>query len=333
LKDDELRAQILLGRGGLLAMEEKYDEARTYLDRAMALAERAQLPEVRVAALETRAMSDYYQGDAEVAAAAYQRAYEARVELSGDTHPKAEESLNGLAAVAFQRHQYQRAETAWLKVMEIQRRVLGAHHPDLAKVMNNLGRLWLEQRRYAEAEQLLAQAVTNLEAQQGKTDDTMVFVYSNLALARLGLNRNADAAAILDKALLAAAANEHPLQGPIRVYMADAQCRRGRFRQGLDTLDTAQNSIADHYVREPWRGALLQSVRAACLVGVNRPAEAARVLDASLPVLLARWPASSAFGSDGIARAIQVYGAANQSDKVAKYQAASRSKQQGNEFQ
>jgi tetratricopeptide (TPR) repeat protein len=190
--------------------------------------------------------------------------------------------------------------------------------------MNNLGRLWLEQRQYSRAQGLLLQAVSDLEAQQNLTNVTMMLAYSNLALADMGLGRLAAAVPLLDKALLAAAANDHPLQGPLRVYKADALCRQRQFRPGLQLLDQARTFIEQRYAQEPWRKAQLETVAALCLLGVKRVGEASRALDSGLPVLLARWPADSAFGSDGVARAIRVYGEANETDKLAKYQALSR---------
>ncbi len=323
LTDAPLQARILRGRASQLGLEGNYAEARTYLARALDIAVRHDLAQDRVEALENQAMLEYNEGTAG-AEDSFRRAHAARVALSGETHPKALESLNGLAALAYQRRDYRSAELAWTRMLEAEIRLLGAHHPELAATRNNLGRLWLESRQYAKARELLARAVADYEAQHMATDTTMMFVYSNLALARLGLDENAAALPLLGKALQAAEMRSQPLRGPIRVYQAEAQCRLGRFGPGLASLDRARVSIAADYAQEAWRMALLENVRAECIAGTGRAAQAARLLDANLPVLLARWSADTAFGEQAVARAIRVYGAAGEVETQARYQAMQR---------
>ena len=63
-----------------------------------------------------------------------------RIALSGETHPKAAESINGLAAIAYLRGDNQRAEANWAKLADIERHLLDSKHPELAATLSNLGR-------------------------------------------------------------------------------------------------------------------------------------------------------------------------------------------------
>jgi tetratricopeptide (TPR) repeat protein len=324
-KDPAIRAQVLLGRGGAAAVLERADEARERFERALALGTTHGLAGVTAEALEGLAMTNFYAGDFKAAESFYGQALDARITLSGATHPKVSESLNGLAATAYMRGDGARAESYWQRVLTIDRRLLGSRHPDLATTMNNLGRLWLERREFSRAAAILDEAVSILAAQQSETHEDMMFAYSNLALAHMGRGQYRAAAPLLERALKVAAANDHALQGPIMVYQADLDCRAGRYGEGLGRLTPARPLVGARYREEPWRGALLRSVEAGCLDGLRRFAEAQRLIEGSTPVILARWPASTAFGRDALERAIHHFTSTDDAARVAQYRGEAQS--------
>jgi hypothetical protein len=326
-KDPEILAQALLGRGGAAAVLDRADDARVRFNQALELGKAYGLAGVTAEALEGLAMTNFYAGDFKAAESFYGQALDARVAFSGETHPKVSESLNGLAATAYMRGDRTRAESYWQRVLTIDRRLLGPRHPDLATTMNNLGRLWLERREFSRAVAILDEAVSILAAQQSETHEDLMFAFSNLALAHLGRREYRAAAPLLERALKVAVANDHALQGPIRVYQADLACRAGRYGEGLARLADARPLVAVRYREEPWRGAQLRSVEAGCLGGLRRFAAAADLIEGSTPVILAKWPASTAFGHDALERAIHLFTSMNDVARVAQYRGNAQSVQ------
>jgi tetratricopeptide (TPR) repeat protein len=139
------------------------------------------------------------------------------------------------------------------------------------------------------------------------TEDDMAFIYSNLALADMGLGRLRVAEPLFQQGLEAAIANRHRLHGPILTDLADLECRTGRYRAGLARLDEARPIVAARYPDDPWRTAHVDNVRAGCLTGIKRYADAARLMAASLPVVLKKWPAATLYGHDALERAVRLY--------------------------
>ena len=321
INDAGLQADVFLGRGGSAIAMGKYREARDYLDRALALSEQHALPEVHAQAYEGIAMALYYGGRLQEAEAAYDRAIAVRTALSGETHPKVLESLDGLGAVALQLGERKRAEHRWLRLVELERRVLGPKHPDVGATMSNVGRVRLELRQYGAARQILTEAADILSAQQGESHEDLMFTYSNLALAELGLGHLQKSVPLLQKALRIAITNNHALQGPIHVYLADVRCRQGSYRAGLGQLVVARTLVAARYGDEPWRMAQLSTVQADCLVGLGQSAAAAALMDANLPVLLNKWPPSTLFGHDALERAVRLYTRTGDAARVDAYRA------------
>jgi hypothetical protein len=152
----------------------------------------------------------------------------------------------------------------------------------------------------------------------------MAFVYSNLALAHMETGDLAGAAPLYDKALRAAVANNHRLHGPILTDMADLDCRNSNFDDGLKRLDEARPIVAVRYPNDAWRTALIDNVRAGCLLGLKRVAEAEPLLAASTPVLLQKWGKGGLYGADAVQRAIRCYTLANNPTKLAEFRALER---------
>jgi tetratricopeptide (TPR) repeat protein len=317
--DVKLRARLFLDRGDVAAVRHDDRAARGYYDDARQLAERHGLAEIGTRALEGLGLSSFYAGDMDAAQRWYDEALGARVRLSGETHPKVSETLTALGSIAYMRGEGTRAEQFWLHSLDVDRRVLGPNHPDLAATMVNLGRLRVERRDFENAVEILEEAVDIMAAQQSETHDSLVFGYTNLALAWIGLHDYAAAEPLLRKALRAATQTGHRLEGPILTDLADLDCRTGRAAQALAYLDSARRLVAERYEDEPWRTAHVDNVRAGCLAGLGRAAEAAPLVVSSTPVVLAKWPPPTFYGHDTLARAEQVYTSLGESQKAAEY--------------
>jgi tetratricopeptide (TPR) repeat protein len=249
----------------------------------------------------------------------YEQALEARIKVSGETHPMVSETLNNLGAVAYLRGERARAESFYLRALNIDRRVLGKEHPDVAVDMNNLALLYVERREFALAITMLEEAVRIQLTQQDETQRDLIFAFTNLGLARMGSGEYGAAESAFGKGLQAAVANKNRMHAPILVHIADLECRTDRFQDGLARVEVARPIMAARYPDDPWRIALLDNVKAECLTGLQRFAEAHSLVAASTPVLLEKWSPTSLYGNDALRRAIRLYQLTGDAARAAKY--------------
>lgn len=317
--DPALHARLLLDRGDVAAVRSRDDDAQRLYDEALHLAEKHGLRESTTRALEGLGMSSFYAGDMDAAQHWYDRALAARLQTSGETHPKVSETLTAMGSIAYMRGDSAQAEAFWLRSLAVDRRVLGPQHPDLAATLVNLGRLRVERREFQRAIEVLEQAVEIMASQHSETHDSLVFGCTNLALARMGIGDYAHAEPLLRKALRAAVQTKHRLEGPILTDLADLDCRVGRTPEGLAHLDAAEPLVVQRYADEPWRQAHLQNVRAGCYARSGRLEEAVRLVASSTPVVLEKWPAATFYGHDTLARAVSVYQSLGDERKAAEY--------------
>lgn len=305
----QLAARLQIALGDVYIRREELGESRAQFQRALATA--AQIAEdrgeLRARALAGIAQADAYDGQLEQAAAELRAALAARLALSGELHPRTADILSDIGSVEYLQGHAAAAASYYRRALEVDRRVLGVQHPDYASTLSNLARVQLERRRFAEAHALLTESMNARATQVVATEDDMAFVYSNLALADIGLGELRAAEQLFHKALAAAIANRHRLHGPILTDLADVECRTGRYRAGLARLEEARPIVAARYPDDAWRSAHLDNVRAGCLAGMARGAEAARLMTASLAVVLKKWPPDSLYGHDALQRAVRVY--------------------------
>ena len=294
-------------------------QAADYFNRALALQKGQPPNELQVRVLEQRATAELYANDLAASETTYEQALEARIRLSGETHPMVPETLNNLGAVAYLRNESMRAEGFYQRALAIDQRVLGKEHPDVAVDMNNLALLYVERRDFAHAIPMLEEAVKIQLAQQDETQRDLIFAFTNLGLARMGTRDVAAAEAAFGKGLQAAIANKNRMHAPILVHMADLECRTSRFEAGLARVEEARPIMAARYPDDPWRIALLDNVKAECLTGQQRFSEADALVAGSTPVLLKKWNPTSLYGNDALRRAIRLYQAMGDEERVAKY--------------
>jgi Tfp pilus assembly protein PilF len=314
-----LQTRILVGRGEVTALQEKSAQAADYFNRALALQKGQPPNELQVRVLEQRATAELYADHLAASETTYEQALAARIKLSGETHPMVPETLNNLGAVAYLRNESLRAEGFYQRALAIDQRVLGKEHPDVAVDMNNLALLYVERRDFAHAIPMLEEAVKIQLAQQDETQRDLIFAFTNLGLARMGTRDYAAAEAAFGKGLQAAIANKNRMHAPILVHTADLECRTNRFEAGLARVEEARPIMAARYPDDPWRIALLDNVKAECLTGQQRFSEADALVAGSTPVLLKKWNPASLYGNDALRRAIRLYQAMGDEERVAKY--------------
>ncbi|HEY3653924.1 MAG TPA: tetratricopeptide repeat protein [Steroidobacteraceae bacterium] len=317
--DRSLQTKIFIGRGELAGLQEKSAQAYDYFSHALALQKDQPSNELQVRTLEQLATADMDANDLAASEGHYEQALQARIKLSGETHPMVSETLSNLGAVAYLRGENSRAEGFYQRALQIDQRVLGKEHPDVAVSMNNLALLYLERRDFTRAIPMLEEAVRIQLTQQDETQRDLIFAFTNLGLARMGSGEYAAAEAAFHKGLQAAIANKNRMHAPILVDIADLECRTSRFEDGLTRIETARPIMAARYPDDPWRIALLDNVKAACLTGRQRLSEADALVAASMPVLLKKWSPTSLYGNDALRRAIRLYQLMGDAERVAKY--------------
>jgi tetratricopeptide (TPR) repeat protein len=173
---------------------------------------------------------------------------------------------------------------------------------------------------------MLTEARTIRQAQRNENQEDLIFALNNLALAYFGSRKYHDAEPLFMEALHAAQTGKHRLEGPILTDLADLECRTGRFDASLKRLDVARSIVAARYPDDPWRVAHVDNVRAGCLTGLKRYAEAEKFIETSTPIMLAKWPPATLYGHDTLDRAIRLYSRTQDSAKLAHYRQLSNKK-------
>jgi len=255
----------------------------------------------------------------------FEEALQARITLSGETHPMVPEILNNLGAVAYLQGEGSRAEGFYKRALEVDQRVLGKEHPDVAVDLNNLALIYVERRDFAGAIPMLEKAVKIQLAQQDETHRDLIFAFTNLGLARMGLGDYDAAEGAFRNGLEAAIANKNRMHAPILVDIADLECRTNRFAEGLATVETARPIMAERYPDDPWRLALVDNVKAECLTGQRHFAEADALVTASTPILLKKWAPTTLYGNDALRRAMRLYTDMGDAGRVTKYRRLAQS--------
>jgi tetratricopeptide (TPR) repeat protein len=317
--DRSLQTRIFIGRGEAAGDADKPSEASSFFNRALELQNNQPPSELKVRVLEQLATADLNTNQLAASESLFEQALEERIRLSGELSPWVAETLNNLGAVAYLRHEDERAEGFYRRALEVDQRVYGKDHPEVAVHMNNLALIYLERRDFARAIPMLEDAVHIQLTQQDETQRDVIFAFTNLGLAHMGTQDYAAAENAFNKALQAAVATDHRLHAPILADLADLECRTGRFATGLQRVDVARPMMAKRYPDDAWRTALVDNIKAECLIGARRLSEADGLITASMPILLKRWQPASLYGTDALNRAIRLYQALGDNARVAQY--------------
>ena len=320
--DDVLRMRVLAAFGDMYQSTDDEAKARQYFQELLTVASRPKTgdPSMRIHALEGIAQADLDAEHFDEAAAGFKKALAEQIAATGELHPRAFELLNELGSLEYLRGRRDQAIPYYRRCLEIGRQIFGAGHPSAAVPQNNLARMLLEERDFDEANSLLEESIAASKTSVAEDSDAMTFRFANLALIRMGTGDLADAEPLFQKALKAAVVNKHRLHGPILTDLADLECRTGRFTEGLARLDEARPIVAKRYPNYPWRLALLDNVRAGCLTGAKRYAEAESLIASSMPVLLPKWPPNTLYGHDAVQRSIRLYRQMGNQSKLSHYQ-------------
>jgi hypothetical protein len=82
----------------------------------------------------------------------------------GEEHPRALESMTGLAFTYGQERKYTKAEALYARALELRQKVLGREHPETLSTIINLARVWLQQDKNTQVESTLRAALKSYES-------------------------------------------------------------------------------------------------------------------------------------------------------------------------
>ena len=307
--EHELQLRALATYGDVYFAQDDFARARDYFKQLLALASGplASDSASRSRALEGIAQADMNEGRFDDARAGFQKALSQQIAATGERHPRVAEIYNEQGALEFLHGNPKAAIEYFRRCLAIDKQVFGDGHPITAQTLNNLARALLEQREFPAARALLQQAVTSAGADVSENSDLMIFGTFNLGLSAMGMGDLKAAEPLLTRSLDSAVTADHRLRGPILTGLANLDCRSGRDALGLSRLEEARPLLANRYPDDAWRLAYADNVRAGCLTGMKRYAEATTLMQSSLPPVLKKWPAGTIFGHESLERAVRLY--------------------------
>jgi tetratricopeptide (TPR) repeat protein len=295
-----LRSRIMVGLGQTWSALEKFEQAERAIAAALRI-DRARggqgLADV-ARDLEALGLNYFYAGDLSKAQPVVEQALALRTRVEGANSPSIADNLNTLGSIAYLRGDLPGAERRFRANLAVQQKILGPEHPDVAGLMNNLARVLLEQRRFTEASPLLERAVAIGLRERGAEHDDMAFFFDNLGIARRHTGKLGEAEQLFQKSVAAARLHKHRSLGPALADLAEVQCATGRIPAGVRSLTEAASAMKRDYPDDPWRAAWVENVRGECLLRAGRSADGKRIIAASAPEILKRWPTNTLFAAE-----------------------------------
>ena len=182
LPSDRLEADLSVAEARVFDAEQKYGDAQTLLQHALALRERAFGPEsAEVAgALNGIARVHIDGGDAAPAIAPLERAIAIQRKIFGDQHPEVARALNNLGSAYEDLGRHADALVQFQRAHEIWERALGPEHRDLTMVLNNEGMALEGLGRHREAQASLERALAIAEKGWGSEHPRVAATLSTL---------------------------------------------------------------------------------------------------------------------------------------------------------
>jgi CHAT domain-containing protein/Tfp pilus assembly protein PilF len=225
----------------------KYDEARTFGERALQIREKTLGPDHPDVARSANNLGQLYYLKAEYARSEdyYQQALTIREKVLGREHLDVAVSLDNMALLYSDKGEYDKAELFYQRALNIRSKTLGTEHPDVAAAITNMAKLYFERGDrgdYEKAEPLFQRARAICEKALEPEHPYFTAVLSNLATfyKRRGDYTRAEPIylQILDirqKAL----GPEHPNLAIPLINLANFYAERGDFEKAEESLNRA----------------------------------------------------------------------------------------------
>ncbi|MFN2511242.1 MAG: tetratricopeptide repeat protein [Pyrinomonadaceae bacterium] len=160
------------------------DEAISFADRALKIAEKDLGPEHGTVAMSLAALAQLYalKGDFNRAEHSYVRALAIAEKPGSALEPFFVATLlNGLGSLYGSRGDFAQAEPLYRRALDIQEKTLGPENTQLATTLTNLGAMYQEKGDYGQAEQLLLRALAIREKGSGTEEIYVIQSLKSLA--------------------------------------------------------------------------------------------------------------------------------------------------------
>jgi tetratricopeptide (TPR) repeat protein len=155
--------------GVILTRQDKYEQARTYLDKALAAGLASLGPDDLTVASTYLALGVVYsaEGQFDRSLEVHDKALGIRLKKLGKFDANVATSYGNIANVHFRKKDYDQAIAAHAVAMEIREKVFGADGPEIVESYRGLGNAWREKKDYAQALGYFERALRNKIAQLG----------------------------------------------------------------------------------------------------------------------------------------------------------------------
>jgi len=219
-----------------------YPEARTQLERALDLRQRAlgrSNPET-LKTIDRLAYVAFLQGKYPEAETLLGNSLVIQRRTLGREHPDTLSTLTTLATVTWAEGKYPQAEALDIQILEIRRRVLGPEHPSTLTTMNNLAIVYDEEGKYAQAEPMYLQTLEIRRRVLGPDHPDTLASMNNLAGVYWAEGKYAQAEALFNQTLeiwRRTSGPEHPGTLMCMHNLAGVYSDEGKYAQA-ETLNT-----------------------------------------------------------------------------------------------
>ncbi|MFL5664686.1 MAG: tetratricopeptide repeat protein [Ktedonobacteraceae bacterium] len=176
-------ARLLNQTGDYLDDHAQYEQAKSLLERALAIHEQVLGPNHPETALNLNNLAALYynQGNYERAKPLLERALAIHEQVLGPNHPTTATCLNNLAVLYDDQGDYEHAKPLYERALAFRPYVLGPNHPTTATSLNNLAFLHNNQGDYEQAKLLYERALAIHEQVLGSNHPTTATSLNNLA--------------------------------------------------------------------------------------------------------------------------------------------------------
>jgi serine/threonine-protein kinase len=170
--NDRVRVEMLGTQGGLLRDMDQYEEARTLLENARALADKALGPDSvqGTAVLNSLGLLYASMGRYDDALALNQQVLTTRRRVLGPEHPYLGSTLNNIGLVYYDMGRFSQALDYKEQAVELRRRALGREHFEVAVALFNTSRSLRHLGRYAEAQARMDEALAIWQKTPGRSE-------------------------------------------------------------------------------------------------------------------------------------------------------------------
>jgi tetratricopeptide (TPR) repeat protein/predicted Ser/Thr protein kinase len=178
----------------------RHEDGRHWAKNANPLA-RAGTDEIRSLCLVTLGNVAFSEGQHEEARGYIEQALAIREELLGSEHPDVALALNNLGNVAFAAGQHEEARGYLERALAINEKALGPEHPDVVLALNNLGGMAKAEGKYEEARGYVARALAIGEKALGSEHPDVATTLDTLGVLARGEKEFEEARGYHERAL------------------------------------------------------------------------------------------------------------------------------------